>query len=732
MEIFRLTDLRGRLMLVVFLALLPVLGLLLRSNHEMRNLQRAHAESTVWSVVRDVVRDHERRLESARSLLAALAEAPELAAGPDACAGYLARLPIQNQRYVDLVVVGPDGTESCRAADLSRPLDATEIALLGRARSEGAFVAGPYGRIPGSTRPVQRVAFAAEDTPGGPALLAWLELDLPDSDETLADGTVLAIDLGGRVFARHPDPERWIGRRMPEAPLVRQILDLRTSGQVESPGLDGIQRLYAFAPLPSSGGSPVAYFTVGVPTAPVFAQSRSSLVRDLIGLAIVLLLAGTAVAVGGRALILRHVHGLVGSMRRFAQGDHDARAPVRSRDEIGELARAFNEMADDLSASHSELERRVEERTGELHVAAMEAEERQRILEALLESLPVGVFVVRAPTGEPVLLNRAGEQILGRPTDPARGSEGYSETYAIEREDGSPYPTDEVPVAITLRTGRPETRSDMWVRRPDGGRVAIRASSAPIFGPNGRLSQAVAVFEDTTRERELDRAKDEFVGLASHQLRTPASGVKAWLSMLLDGDAGELTEDQAEFVARAYESNDHGLHLIEDLLAVTRIESGRYRVRLGPVDMAALAERVVEEQRRTIERRDQRVAVRRPAEAVVAAADEAKIRMAIANLVDNASKYTPRGGDLEVAVAAASGRVEVAVRDSGVGISEEDRGRLFQRFSRIERRETAEVAGTGLGLYLVKQIVDLHDGTIEVESEAGAGTTFTIGLRRIE
>jgi signal transduction histidine kinase len=226
----------------------------------------------------------------------------------------------------------------------------------------------------------------------------------------------------------------------------------------------------------------------------------------------------------------------------------------------------------------------------------------------------------------------------------------------------------------------------------------------------------------------LDRAKDEFIGLASHQLRTPATAVKNFIGLLREGYAGELTEEQKSFVDHAWESNEQQLEIVGALLSVARSDSGMISLQRQPLDLEPMIAGVIEQQLATIVERRQSCKLVVPDASVHAFADAEYLRMAFENLVSNASKYTRAGGHILISVAIEHGLACVRVRDSGVGIAPEDIPRLFGKFSRIENELSAHVGGSGLGLYLTRRIIELHEGSIDVASARDQGTTFTVRL----
>jgi PAS domain S-box-containing protein len=226
----------------------------------------------------------------------------------------------------------------------------------------------------------------------------------------------------------------------------------------------------------------------------------------------------------------------------------------------------------------------------------------------------------------------------------------------------------------------------------------------------------------------LNKSKDEFISLASHQLRTPATGVKQYLGMLIEGYVGELSENQQDIVRIAYESNERELVIINDLLRVAQLDAGKVTLRKAETDLTALVKDVVDEQLDKFKARQQKVTVNCPSARVKAMIDSPRIRMVFENLIDNASKYTPEGKPITIKIQEANTAVVVSVIDKGIGISEKDMPRLFQKFSRLQDPLISSVDGTGLGLYWADKIVKLHHGTLTVTSQAQKGSTFTVTL----
>ncbi|MBI2644378.1 MAG: GAF domain-containing protein [Candidatus Wildermuthbacteria bacterium] len=237
------------------------------------------------------------------------------------------------------------------------------------------------------------------------------------------------------------------------------------------------------------------------------------------------------------------------------------------------------------------------------------------------------------------------------------------------------------------------------------------------------------VVHDITREKQIERLKTEFVSLAAHQLRTPLSAIKWTLRMLLDGDLGSLNPEQREFMDKTYQSNERMIALINDLLDVTRIEEGRYLYAPGLASIEKVIESVLELYKEEARRRNVELVFQRPKEQLPQAlVDTGKIQLAIDNLIDNALRYSSAQGKVVVSIAQVGEEIRVSIQDAGVGIPGEEQKRVFQKFFRASNARTIDTEGSGLGLYLVKNIIEAHKGRVEFASEEGKGTTFFLTI----
>ncbi|MDB5181374.1 MAG: domain S-box, partial [Candidatus Saccharibacteria bacterium] len=252
--------------------------------------------------------------------------------------------------------------------------------------------------------------------------------------------------------------------------------------------------------------------------------------------------------------------------------------------------------------------------------------------------------------------------------------------------------------------------------------IDIRKSAEELKVRNAMLSA------EAKELMRLNKSKDEFIALASHQLRTPASGVKQFLGMLLEGYAGDLrlTSEQQHMLQMAYESNERQIAIVNDLLMVATIDAGKITLDQHATDIVEYMREILEDYKLKSADKKQRVEFKSELDSIQANIDKVRLRMAIENLLDNACKYSPEGTTTTVSVKRAQDTVAIAITDQGVGIDEKDFTKLFQKFSRIPNSLSVSSGGSGLGLYWAQRVVGLHGGKLEVSSQQGKGSTFTI------
>jgi two-component system, OmpR family, phosphate regulon sensor histidine kinase PhoR len=383
--------------------------------------------------------------------------------------------------------------------------------------------------------------------------------------------------------------------------------------------------------------------------------------------------------------------------------------------EIGELQRALNNL---VQFTRKDLEARtLALREEQIRTRVFEADKQH--MEAVLNSIAEAVLVTNA-FGDVTLVNGAAEKSLHFKFDPDRRP-------ALDEICDEP-----ALLAALDQLRRSEHRSPRKIveltRGSNGDtriyEATINAVRAMVADKEELLS-VVTVLHDVTREREAARLKSDFVSKVTHELRTPLSSIRAYVEMLVDGEA-EDAETREEFYKIIDSESDRLSRMIDNMLNISRIEAGVIKVQKEDIALTGILKEVVECLRPQAAEKDQVLEAELSPVFYQVHADRDMLYQAILNVVSNAIKYTPAGGTIGVSSDIESGMAVVRITDSGMGIPKEDLSRLFDKFYRVGVNKKA-AKGTGLGLALVKEITEtLHHGQVNVESEVGRGTTFEL------
>jgi len=255
--------------------------------------------------------------------------------------------------------------------------------------------------------------------------------------------------------------------------------------------------------------------------------------------------------------------------------------------------------------------------------------------------------------------------------------------------------------------------------------------SGVCINREGACEAQIIILHDITREKMMERMKTEFVSIAAHQLRTPLSAIKWILSMLLGGDVGEMSFEQKELLERTYQSNERMIHLVNDLLNTTRIEEGKFLTKIVPQDIGDLVKKIVKSSfEEEVKRKGLNFDCQLPKGRLPkVGADVDKLTLAIQNLMDNALNYTKTGGiKITLSFNKDENSFLFSIIDTGIGISKEEQPRVFSKFFRSSMAVKTETEGSGLGLFITKNIIDAHGGRIWFESQEGQGSSFYFSL----
>jgi signal transduction histidine kinase len=436
--------------------------------------------------------------------------------------------------------------------------------------------------------------------------------------------------------------------------------------------------------------------------ADVDALVRRGVVVGVVGLVGTFLLFVAIVGYFLRSAVLP-LRRLAAATARVARGQLATRVPPGGAGEVGELAGSFNAMAASLERSHRELQRQV------------------GVTRAVLDSTVDGICLTD-PDGNVLLANRPLVEFVLELDLPQEGSVPER---LLAVADRFPDP-DRYRAAMERIAANPDAPSFDEFEFA-GTQRTFQGFTAPVRDEDGTPLGRVWTLREVTAERAAARAKDEFVATISHELRTPLTSIVGFLEMLLDGTAGGLGEEQRRYLEIVQRSSQRLMRQVSDLLFIARLDQAGLTLSLEDVELDELVGDCVESHRALARQRSIDLDFD-PGDPPPLRADPERLSQVTANLLSNALKFTPEGGRVDVRTFRSNGSVVLEVEDTGVGIPEGERHRLFERFFRASTATRQAVQGTGLGLAISKAIVEAHGGTIEAEPVEERGTRFRVVL----
>ncbi|MFS8130465.1 MAG: ATP-binding protein [Candidatus Dojkabacteria bacterium] len=353
----------------------------------------------------------------------------------------------------------------------------------------------------------------------------------------------------------------------------------------------------------------------------------------------------------------------------------------------------------------------------------MVAKEKDKI-SAILESIGDAVFVVDSDYKINVF-NKVSEQLSGYSAEEALGKK-YTDILKFIYEDGKK--PNEKFIKDSMENGEITSMSNhtLLVNRK-GIEIPVSDSAAPLKDNEGSVIGCVVVFRDVTKERDIDKAKTEFVSLASHQLRTPLSAINWYTQMLTDGDAGKVTKQQKEFLDEIANGSRRMVDLVNSLLNVSRIDVGTFAIEPKPTDIVDVSKSLVKEMAVTVKAKELNI-IEKYDKIPVTPLDPNLIRIVIQNILSNAIKYSDPKKEIDISISKDDKNINLEIADQGYGIPKAQQGKIFEKLFRADNVRQKDVEGTGLGLYIVKSIVETSGGQIRFVSEENKGTTFYVSI----
>ncbi len=371
-----------------------------------------------------------------------------------------------------------------------------------------------------------------------------------------------------------------------------------------------------------------------------------------------------------------------------------------------------------------ELSKKLNKSAERLYLVRKRREEEKDRVKAIINNFD-GPIIFIDQVGEVGLFNKAAEDILGIREDDygkkisdknnfslANFKKVIHKKYKIEEADeNQKKKEDEV---VNLAYFKKE--------------ITYKVKTASVYDEENNYYGIVKVFYDLTTEKAIDRAKSKFISIAAHQLRTPLSSIKWIVKMALDGDIGEFNQEQVDLLDKANTSNQRIIRLINDLLNVSKIEEGKFGYKIKNQDMGEILEGILGEFNYKIKRKDIDFHFIKPDKKLFVYVDKEKINLALENVIDNAIKYTPEKGDVTVEAKKGKDSVIIKVKDSGYGIPKKEQEKLFTKFFRASNISGTNIGGSGLGLFITKNILVGHGGDIKLKSQKNKGTEVIMSV----
>jgi PAS domain S-box-containing protein len=441
--------------------------------------------------------------------------------------------------------------------------------------------------------------------------------------------------------------------------------------------------------------------------------------------------------------ITRPISKLQIAVDKLLRGDKNVIVNVDTNDEMSVLAQGFNEMTKEVSSAKAKLEKDIKDRTSALLNSNLElqdsktamlniledvetsrsrAEAQRTKIEAIIASIDDGVVVMDKNTDILLINNKAREFLYIKDDVVGRA---LSESITVYKDDGELIKFD---IENFLKGKEDIEIYERVVSKKGIEKIYLEVGLSKYKNDSNEILGAIIVVRDITHSVEMDKMKSEFVSVASHQLRTPLSAVRWFLEMLLEGDLGKLNEEQIDVLQDALESNSRMIYLVNDLLNVSRLENAKIRVEPELVSLSKILKIALKEAK--VLAKDKKVKINSIGvkEVPKIKLDKALIGQVLQNLISNAIKYSPNNSEVEILLDQIDDDVQFSIKDSGYGVPEKEKSRIFEKFFRAENVTRMETEGTGLGLYISKVAMELSGGKIWFESKEKKGSTFYFSI----
>lgn len=743
-----LSSLRFQLIAIVLLSVLPAIALVLYSGFEARKTAALQAQENTRRLV-ELASSHQARIINESSRLLVLLAENLLSRSGDTyqCSAYLWDALKKHPQYLNLGVIGADGKILCTAIPFEDHPDFFDRRYFQNAPDGGGLAIGASQFEPITGKAAINLGYPLHDKKGRVNGVVFASVDLVWLSDlaaylALPDGATLTVtDRGGAILVRYPEPERWVGKVVPDTGVLKAALDKEGKGTVETEGIDGVRRLYAFTPLDDSANSTILY--TGIPTSAVYAGANHSLTRNLIALGLVTVLVVVAAYLFGDLVVMRRLNALIGTARRLAGGDLSARTGIPSgRSELKQLGIAFDAMA-------ASLEKKAMERD-QMGTALRRSEARYR---ALVEQIPVVTYTAALDETRTILfISPQVERLLGFDQDVFhKGRDAWNKS--LHRDDSE---------RVLKELSRCRKENDRficeyrmltfdgyvkWIR--DEAVIELTDAGEPLLiqGVMADISAQKKAEEDLLRARndlemrvaqrteELAKANENlretseklklFAYSVAHDLKSPAIGAYGLTKLLLKQYGDSLDEKGMHYCIQIMKASEHIVELAEKINMY--IATKENPLTIESVKLGEILEVLREEFSSRLVTGS--ITWLEPEPGIEVRADRISLLRMFRNYIDNALKYAGEQlSEIRIEYQESDKFHILSVSDDGQGVSEEDAEKIFQMFQRSGRSRGIE--GAGLGLSIVREIAEKHGGSVSVQAGPKKGVTFRCSISK--
>jgi PAS domain S-box-containing protein len=491
--------------------------------------------------------------------------------------------------------------------------------------------------------------------------------------------------------------------------------------------------LSGYAPARDENGNAVAIVGVDMSAQELFAYEKKATIL-FFAVSMLVLILFLVILYFFLNILAKPAKKIVSGIEGFSK-DLSSRVKIDSGDEFELIGNSFNMMAKQMQDLYLGLEEKVKEKTKNLEGSLKVIEQDKARDEAILSSIGEGMITVDE-NKKVIMMNSQGETILGVKKDKSIGK-NCEEIIEIIDEKGKKISGEDRPVSLSLRKGERIIVSKYSFVRKDGLKIPVTISASPVVFDK-KIIAAVVLFRDISEEKRVDKAKSEFVSLASHQLLTPLSNIGWFSEMLLDKEEKKSKKKQEEYLQMIGESTERMVVLVQALLNVSRIELGTFIIDPRPTDIKKVFDEVIEEYKHDLDGKLMSVKKKYADEIPEIKADSLLLKIVFQNLISNAIKYSNERSEIEVAIDVVidekaeigqnRGKILIKISDHGLGIPDKQQDKVFSKLFRADNVLEADTQGTGLGLYIAKSIIEESGGSIWFKSAQNKGSDFSVSL----